>query len=89
MPNLWVLSILKLSGTILSSSEQNADELMIFLKVSFPLKFKSINPNSLFLKSFIEEFFTNSKLIQFLGLKSLAEPNNSTDTFNKKYSLKN
>ena len=62
MLNLWVLSILKLSGTILSSSEQNADELMIFLKVLFPLKFKSINPNSLFLKSFIEEIKIRSPI---------------------------
>ena len=59
------------------------------MKKNFLTILLRIRNENLFLKSFIEEFFTNSKLIQFLELKSLDEPNKSTDTFIKKYSLKN
>ena len=54
MPNVCFLSILKLSETILSFSEQNADDITIFLKFWFPLNLSSIILTSSFFKSFIE-----------------------------------
>ena len=74
---------------MLSSDEQKADDLIILLKVSFPLKFKSTKSIIWFLRSLIEEFSINSKSICDLLLNSLAAPNSSTDIYIKKYSLKN